>query len=1155
MQHCDFVHLHNHTEYSLLDGALRIDDAVRVAKQYRMPALALTDHGNMFGAVEFYNKAIKAGIKPIIGIEAYVAKGKMSEKAKATAGQNHLILLAENLEGYQNLMKLASVAYLEGFYYSPRIDKEVLGKYSGGIMALSSCIKGEIPELILRGEMEAATAMTSLYSDIFGKGKFYLEVQNHGIKEEDEAIRGILEIAGRTGLPVVATNDCHYLRREDAEAHDILLCIQTGKAVEDRSRLRFNTEEVYFKPPEEMKERFRELPEAYGRTIEVAEKCNLELKFGRPQLPMYPLPASYSTHEDCLRDVAKAGMAMRFPQASGEIEERVEFELKTICEMGFASYFLVVRDFIDRARREGIAVGPGRGSAAGSLVAYCLGITDVDPLKFGLLFERFLNPERVTMPDIDIDFDDERRPEIINYVIEKYGAESVAQVITFGTLKARAVVRDVGRALSLPYSEVDRIAKLIPFDLGITLDEATETVPALKALEDGNDTMKKLLRCAKTLEGLPRHASTHAAGVVIAPGKLTDHVPLFKSGKDEVTTQYDMKSLEKIGLFKMDFLGLRTLTVIGRTVSLVRESLGTDLDLDGLGLNDRKTFELLKKGNTVGVFQLESPGMRDLLRKLRCDCFEDIVAVNALYRPGPLSGAKIDDFIERKLKRKKTVYEHPLLEPILKDTYGVILYQEQVIRIANELAGFSLGKADILRYAMGKKRQEEMETQEKAFIDGAKGRGIPEATARRIFDLMAHFAGYGFNKSHAVAYALLSYRTAFLKAHYPAQFMAALLTSEMDSSDRIMLLIDEARRMGIKILPPDINRSLGTFTLEEGGVRFGLGATKNVGLSSVKSMVDARAKDGNFTGLSDFLRRIDLRSANRRVVESLLWAGAFDCFGLGRGKLEALLPEAYQRAQGSQKEGTKLQASLFVEKNGEGGSDEVEGAREWSRATLLAKEKEALGFYLTEHPLAPFEEEIEIAMTSKIVSLKELPDGQEVSVVGVVGAVKTTTDRKGKRMAFLTLEDLTGSIECILFSDVYEKSKNALVSDSVLLVRGRTSTREEEESKLLVSDVVSWESFRKKLLGTLHIEIVPEEVSKDSLSRTRKILETYPGNCEVLFHVQIESGNKVSVLGKSTKVEITSELLESLRAVLGNGRVRLGNGGEPSGNPEAKRNR
>ena len=836
-----FVHLHLHTQYSLLDGANQLTPLFQQVKQYDMPAVAMTDHGNLFGAIDFYQKAKAEGVKPIIGCEAYMAPGHRTQREGQFAHNEyyHLILLATNRIGYHNLIKLSSRAYLEGFYYKPRMDKELLQEHQEGLIALSGCLSGEVPYLIGQRDMEAATRVADEYRNIFGKDRYFLEVQANGLEHQRIANQGLVEIHKKLGIPLVGTNDCHYLKKGDARPHEIMLCLQTGKTLKDPNRMKFDTDQLYVKSTDEMVYEFAELPMAVLNTCHIAEQCNLELEFGHSYLPDYQVPEGF-THESYLKYRVEEGLRERLRErptsiAAETYQHRLNTELAVLNTMGYAGYFLVVWDIINFARSRGIPVGPGRGSAAGSLVAYALRITDLDPLAYNLLFERFLNPERVTMPDIDMDFCMDRRGEVINYVIEKYGEEHVCQIITFGTLGAKAAIRDVGRVMDFPYAEVDRVAKLVPTQLNITLQDAIQQEPRLKELIDGDVRMKELMDHAMALEGLARHASTHAAGVVISQKPLMDHVPLYKTSNDEIVTQYTMTDLEKVGLVKFDFLGLKTLTMINHAVTLLKSdpALDASLDINNLPLEDPETFSLLSAGKTTGIFQLESSGMRNLLVKIKPETFEDLIAILALYRPGPLESGMVDDFIKRKRDPSQIVYDPAQLESILKETYGVIVYQEQVMAIANQLAGFSLGQADLLRRAMGKKKHEEMAKHKALFVQGAQANHIPEKQAEKLFDQMAFFAGYGFNKSHSAAYAMVTYQTAYLKAHFPTQFMAALLTSEMGNTDKMVGYFTECRELGLKILPPDVNQSMKNFTVVPEGIRFGLVAIKNVGEHAV----------------------------------------------------------------------------------------------------------------------------------------------------------------------------------------------------------------------------------------------------------------------------------------------------------------------------------
>jgi len=1140
-----FVHLHNHTQYSLLDGACRIDDMVALAKSYQMPAVAITDHGNMFGAVQFYRKAMEQGLRPIIGQEVYVARGDRRERKPARRGEEnyyHLVLLVKDRQGYENLMKLSSIGYLEGFYYRPRVDKEALAEHHQGLIALSSCLHGEVPQLLLRGQRQRARSAVMEYRDIFGSDNIYIEIQDHGIPEEKKVLGELVELSREVDIPLVATNDCHYLHREDAAAHDVLLCIQTGQDYQDPDRMRFTTDQLYFKSPQEMAELFSDLPEALDHTLDVAEKCHLLLDFDHVHLPHFPLPKGFDSTQSYLETQSRKGLANRYSKVTPGLEQRLEYELSVIEKMGFSGYFLIVKDFIDEARRQGISVGPGRGSVAGSLVSYALGITGIDPIKYDLIFERFLNPERISMPDIDIDFSDREREQIIRYVRNKYGHDNVCQIITFGTMAARAVIRDVGRVMKMSYSEVDRIAKMIPAEPGMTLDRALESVPELKKMMDSEDRYRQLISYARTLEGLARHASTHAAGVVITPTELTDYVPLFKSSKDEVTTQYDMKSLESIGLLKMDFLGLRTLTVIDDTVKMLRER-GVEVNLKGLPLDDPKTFALLSRGETVGVFQFESSGMRDYLRKLKPETLEDMIAMNALYRPGPLGSAMIDEFIHRKHGRREISYEHSLLEPILKETYGVIVYQEQVMRIASELAGFSLGKADLLRRAMGKKQTDIMTEQREEFIQGAQAKGVSQSVASTIFDKISHFAGYGFNKSHAAGYALIAYHTAYLKAHYPLEFMASTMSSEMDNSDRIVTLINECRRMGIDVLPPDVHRSFYDFRVIDGDIRFALGAVKNVGRAPVESIVSTRESGQSFATLFDLCERVDLRWVNKRVLESLVQAGALDSLEGHRAQKMALIPKAMEYAQSLQQDRERGQTSLFSAK---GGGEALKISRsqlpnipEWHINELLAREKALLGFYVSGHPLTNYEDEVKAFATLSLDDLDRARDGQEICVAGIITAFKRTTDRKNQSMAFLTLEDFSGSAEAILFSEPFERHQTLVYNDSAVLARAVVSTREGRKAKLRISEMVPLSEVREKFVTTVGLSVSTTGLESDFIEAIKAILMEHPGKCQVILHIQTSQHPGLQIRLRKIRVLPSKELIARLKELLGHENVWL----------------
>jgi len=987
MFHSDFVHLHTHTQYSLLDGACKISNLLDRVVEFKMPAVAITDHGNMFGTVEFYQQAIKKGIKPIIGCEMYIAPESRFDKQKKAGeiSSFHITLLAKDITGYKNLLKLVSLGYTEGFYYKPRIDGETLSKFSSSLICLSGCLKGRMADLILSDNKDEAYKIVDNFKSIFSKGDFYLELMRNGLIEQKRLNKELIKASDELNIELVATNDVHYINKKDAKAHEALLCIQTQSTLDDPRHMKFSTNEFYLKSSEEMKELFKDLPKAISNTIEITKKCNLELDFNQIHLPNY-YPPDNKSQDEYLKDLCIKGLKPRYGrQIDKSIMNRLEHELDIIASLGYSSYFLIVWDFMHFAKENQIPVGPGRGSSAGSLVSYLLRITDIDPLKYNLLFERFLNPNRVSLPDIDIDFCYEKRQEVIDYVINKYGKENVAQIVTFGTMLARAVIRDVGRVMNFPYNEVDAIAKMLPLDSSITIQGALNTDKEFKALYKSDSRISNLIDMAKSLEGLTRHASTHAAGVVISDKPLTEYVPLFRSTDGQLATGYSMSSLEKVGLLKMDFLGLRTLTVISEAIKIIKRTKNTDLDIHNVSLEDENTFDLLKNARTLGVFQLESSGMRDLLKKLSPSKFEGIIALLSLYRPGPIGSGMVDDYISCKKGKKSIRYDHPKLKPILESTYGVILFQEQVMQIASEVAGFSLSEADLLRRAMSKKTPEVMEDMKKGFIEGAKKNKANPNIAEKIFNLIVHFAGYGFNRSHSAAYALISYRTAYLKANFPKEYMTALLTSEMGNTDKLVSYINEAKNMGIDILAPDVNESFSKFTLVEGGdIRFGLAAVKNVGKSAIDSIVKARTLEGPFKSLYDFCSRVDLRLVNRKVTESLIKCGAFDSLKEYRAVLISGLDHAIEVAASVQKDKKSGQLSFLdtsdtvsFEKNSGLGKN----VKEWPRSQLLALEKQLLGFYVTGHPLVRYEDTLKAYANSNIKSLAEMQESSFVSIV------------------------------------------------------------------------------------------------------------------------------------------------------------------------------
>jgi DNA polymerase-3 subunit alpha len=1151
MEHANFVHLHLHSQYSLLDGAIKIPNLIERVKQYKMPAVAITDHGNMFGAMEFFTKATAAGVKPIIGCEVYVAPGKRFEKSNARGSSEasyHLVLLCQNKIGYRNLCYLVSTAYREGFYYKPRIDWDLLVEHNEGLIAMSACLGGEIPTLINLGRQDEAETRAEQMAQIFDNDRFYLELQENNIPEQTTANNGLIEIGGKLGLPLVATNDCHYLTREDAYAHEVLLCIQTGKTMDDEKRMRFANDGFYVRTPEEMRELFSHVPEALDNTVEIAQRCNLDFDFSTYHFPQYEKPKD-KTLDEVLEEMARDGLEERLkmirslrPDFSAEEEkvyrDRLERELKTIRDMGFPGYFIIVADFINWAKDHDIPVGPGRGSAAGSLVAFSIRITDIDPIPYDLLFERFLNPERISMPDIDVDFCIYGREKVIHYVQEKYGAPNVAQIITFGTLGAKGVIKDVGRALNMPYGEVDKLSKLVPAVLNITLKDALAQEPRIQEMAKSDVRVKELLNVALSLEGLTRHASTHAAGVVVTPNPLTDYLPLYtdqKSGGQ--VTQFPMSYVEKIGLVKFDFLGLKTLTVIDNALRLIHSSQNPDFDLKVIGDDDDATYQLLSRGDTTGVFQLESSGMKELLVKLKPNCFEDIIAACALYRPGPLGSGMVDDFILRKHGQKEIVYDFPQLESILKDTYGVIVYQEQVMLIAQTLANYSLGGADLLRRAMGKKKPEEMEKQKVLFLNGAKENKLDAKKAEAVFDLMAKFAAYGFNKSHSAAYALVAYHTAYLKAHYPVEFMAALLTEDMENTDKVIKNIAEVRAMGIEVLPPDINASIRSFTVHENAMRFGLGAVKGVGTAALDSIIHIREQDGPYESLNDFCERVDLSKVNKKVVDALIKCGAFDSLGGKRAQYMEALEHAMEVGQQVQREKQQGQESLFgmEEMVSRSGSSygELPDVEEWNDKLRLNNEKEALGFYITGHPLSRYSEDIKRFATCELAGLIERSDKEEVRVCGIVSGKKELVTKKGDRMAFVTLEDLTGSLEVVVFPEAFQAAMDYLGGDEPLMVYG-TLDAGEDSCKVLANEILLLHDVKERQTSKIHIRLTTPGLTDDQLQTLKHTLMRYSGSCAVILHMVVPNRSETRVrVAKEFSVAASDAFVAAVEKLFG----------------------
>jgi DNA polymerase-3 subunit alpha len=1139
----DFVHLHTHTAYSLLDGAIRLPDLMGRAGELGMDTVAITDHGNMFGAIYFYKQAKAAGLKPVIGCEVYVAPGDRRDHDSRPGApvHHHLVLLAANLAGYWNLVRLVSAGFLEGFYYKPRIDLELLRQHHEGLIALSGCLHGKVASLLLAEREDKALEAARELAGIMGGQNFFLEIQDAGLAEQKKVNPGIIDIGQKLGLGLVATNDCHFLLREHHEAHDALICIQTGKTLADAERMRLQPE-LYFKSGREMAELFADQPEAIANTRAIADRCELELPLGRLRFPAFPL-ANGETAEDRLRAQARAGLEQRLAELEAlgrkleraEYQKRLEYELEILIQKGFAGYFLVVSDFINWAKDKGIPVGPGRGSAAGSLVAFAMRITDLDPIRYGLIFERFLNVERESMPDIDVDFCMDRRGEVLEYVSDKYGRGQVAQIITFGSMQARAVIRDVGRVMGIPYNEVDQVAKLVPGELGITLEKALDKEPRLTERMEADEQVRRLVDTARALEGLPRHASTHAAGVVIGDVPLNQVVPLYRGPKEETVTQYDMKCVEKAGLIKFDFLGLRTLTVIDLAVQMVRAGRRAEFDISAIDLEDDKTYQLLSRGDTTGVFQLESSGMKELLTKMKPECFEDIIALVALYRPGPLESGMVDDFVARKHGQKEVHYPLPQLEPVLKETYGVIVYQEQVQEIARVLAGYSLGEGDILRRAMGKKVKEVMDAQGERFMQGAQENGIPKGKAAEIFDLMAKFAGYGFNKSHSAAYGLIAYQTAYLKAHYPLEFMAALLTSEMSNTDKVMLHIAECRERGLSVLPPDINQSLRNFTVAGEAIRFGLAAVKNVGSGAVESILAAREEGGGFSDLYDLCERVDMRRVNRRVLESLIKCGALDSTGAHRAQLMAVLDEAMAQGQKAFADRSSGQGSIFDVPGVQAANakPELPAVPPWSESDQLSYEKEALGFYITGHPLSSYGDDIARLATTDSVALSSAGDGATVRLAGLPTEIKEKTTKKGDRMAFVRLEDTKGSVELIVFPDCYAASSAALASERPVLVKGVVD-KDERGVKLKASQITPLDDAAQAMTSRLRLKLQAPGLTRDTLVELRQTLTRHPGRCSVSLHLAVPGkGEAVLALPSQYRVEPTAQLTEEVNAIFG----------------------
>ena len=1143
-----FAHLHVHTEYSLLDGACRIGGMMDRVKELGQTAIAITDHGVMYGCIDFYKAAKAAGVKPIIGCEVYVTRRGMEDRVHGIDNDPyHLVLLCENRTGYENLCKMVSEAFINGFYGKPRVDLALLEKHHEGLIALSACLAGAIPQYLLEEDYENAKAYAVNLARIFGEGNFYLELQDHGIDEQRPVNQGVMRIARETGLPLVATNDAHYLRKEDAAMQDVLMCIQMGKTVDDEHRMKFQTEEFYLKSEDEMRQLFPNCEEAIENTQRIADRCNLEFVFNEYHLPAFPVPAGY-TNEEYFRKLCYDGFAERYVDPPESYKERLEYEIGVISRMGYVNYYLIVWDFIRYAKENDIPVGPGRGSGAASIVAYCMHITEVDPMQYALIFERFLNPERVSMPDFDTDFCMERRGEVIEYVTRKYGADHVAQIATFGTMAARGAIRDVGRALNFTYAETDVVAKLVPTTLHITLDEALKVSPKLKEMYDTDERVKLLIDTARALEGMPRNTSTHAAGVVITAQPVCDYVPLSRND-DTIVTQYTMTTIEELGLLKMDFLGLRNLTVIKDAEEQIKK-FNPEFSMAKIPDDDPETFAMLAEGKTQGVFQLESQGMTGVCVGMKAGSIEDITAIVALYRPGPMDS--IPKFIENKLNHRKVTYKTPLLEPILKVTYGCIVYQEQVIEIFRSLGGYTMGQADNIRRAISKKKMKVIEEERKVFVYGDREKGIPgciakgvsEAVAQSIYDEIVAFANYAFNKAHAVCYAVVSYQTAYLKCHYPKQYMAALMTSLLDSTDKVSGYIAACKDMGIPVLPPDINRSEDHFTVEGDAIRFGLGAVKNVGHGLIRS-VSAKRKDGDFKSLEDFLQRMGEGELNKRAVENFIKCGAMDCFGNHRSELLAVYDSMMDSVASTRKHNLDGQMGLFGMMEEDAASAiPIPKLPELKKADMMAMEKETTGIYLSGHPMDDYRKYLKnthvVPMAKLMDEESSYEDDQIVSVAGIVQSVKMKTTRNNSMMAYVTVEDDTASMEMLAFSNVLSQFGNYLTENAPVVITGRLSMRDDKDPQIVINRARPMTDFAenvqpeppekpKKLEGTLWLKL--ESQNDPRYGKIKAIVNMFPGNSDVrVFFADIR---KMS----GAKADLDARMIDELRNVLGNENV------------------
>ncbi len=1145
----DFVHLHLHTEHSLLDGMCRISEVTAMAHKYGMNAIAITDHGTMGGVLKFYSTALKNGVKPIIGCEMYISPGSRLERKPNEKKEYffHITLLAKNFKGYQNLMKLSTISYTEGFYHKQRIDKEVLALHSEGLIALGGCLKGEVSSLLLEGELEKAEKAAGEYREIMGRENFYLEVMDNGLEDQYRANRLMIELGKKNGIGLVATNDCHYLNKEDAFAHEVLLCVQTQTNMDDPGRMKFQTDEFYFKTAEEMKEAFREIPDSVKNTVEISEKCNVQLPIGEYHLPKFTPPGGQSP-EECLENLIREGIGKKFGidcrmldgESTDQVIRRAAYEFSVIKKMGFASYFLIIHDFVSHAKKNGIMVGPGRGSAAGSLVAYLLNITEINPLAHNLIFERFLNPDRVSLPDIDVDFCDRRRSEIVDYIKNKYGEKNVAQIGTYGRMATRAVLKDAGRALGFSYNEVDKIVKLISPEPGTSLEDELQSNQEIKKLFETDESVRKLFTISLKLEGLARHSSIHAAGLVITESPVDEYAPLFRGPNGELATQYEMEGVEKIGLLKIDILGLKTLSVIEDTLSLIKERKG--LVHKDPPLDDPATYSMLAEGNSTGIFQLESKGMQELLKDINPKTFEDIVAILALYRPGPMKSGMVKEYIKRKNDPSQIRYDHPLLESILKSTYGVILYQEQVMEIAHKMAGFTMGQADELRKSMGKKILEAMEQKRDLFIEGAKNNGVSDQVAKKIFEQIVKFAGYGFNKSHSAGYALVSYQTAYLKANHPLEFMASLLNSEIGNFDKISEYISECERMDIWILPPDLCESDGRFRIFGNDIIYGLGCVKNVGTGAVASIIEAR-QNGRFKSLFDFCERVNLRTTNRKVIESLIKAGAFDFLEMPRSQNFAMIDDAMDYGSKMQKKTEDGQMEIFSSEKGmilpETDREVLMSLPEWTDTRLLSYEKEMLGIYLTGHPLERYVSMMKIFSTISSSDLEKVKEGTNVCIGGILLDIKRTNTKKGERMGWGEIEDLSGKVRVLFYSRTYEAASPIIRKNAIIFVKGKL---EKKDRLTVIADEVSNLNTAEKnrFLSSVEIDIkLP--MGDEKLNRLKDLFLKNKGNCPVYLNLLIEKGKKkVKVKANGYTVNPDIDFVEDLQAILGESSFHIG---------------